>query len=255
MLKAYFKYRRNRVNAHGIHSPFVFFFYNEIIKRYKEGVNSEIEKLRKNLEKNKGNLTVLDLGAGSVKQESQNRKISEVTKVAAIPKKYGALLARVLEVYDLKTVLELGTSLGVGTGYLATATEDIQVTTIEGCPQTAAQAQLNFDQLKLNNIDLINQEFSEALAGLAAEKPIYDLIYIDGNHRYDSTLEYFKFALEHTHDASFIIFDDIYWSEEMTAAWNEIKKSEAIHVSMDLFRMGIVCKRKGQRKQDFILKF
>jgi hypothetical protein len=48
--------------------------------------------------------------------------------------------------------------------------------------------------------------------------------------------------------------DDIYWSKEMEIAWNKIKADERINVSIDLFRMGIVCKRPGQRKEDFVVK-
>jgi hypothetical protein len=40
----------------------------------------------------------------------------------------------------------------------------------------------------------------------------------------------------------------------MFAAWNNIRESEDFSVSMDLFRMGIVLKRKQQRKEHFVVR-
>ncbi len=254
MLKSYLKYIQKRVNAHGIHSPFVFEFYNEVIKKWKLGRNSKVEDLRKILLKNNKKITIHDLGAGSRRSNDAERAIFELAKNAAVPEKYGSLMARIIEFYNIKTVLELGTSLGVGTGYLAMASAEVKVDTIEGCPETAKVALGNLTaQLGLENVNLEVGEFSEVL-GKKGNK-VYDLIYIDGNHQLKPTLEYFNFAINHTHDDSFIIFDDIHWSEEMEEAWKQIQSSEKINVSMDLFRFGIVCKRGVQRKEHFIIKF
>lgn len=82
-----------------------------------------------------------------------------------------------------------------------------------------------------------------------------DLVYIDGNHGYEPTMDYFKQILSKAHNDTFIIFDDINWSEGMRRAWDEICSSKEIHVSMEFFRMGIVLKRHEQAKEHFVLKF
>ncbi|MFT4602477.1 MAG: putative O-methyltransferase YrrM [Arenicella sp.] len=251
MFKSGLKYKLNAVNAHGIHSPFVFEFYNEVLKKTSRAKQPQIEKLRKELLSDATEIEITDFGAGSRKHDSNKRTISELAKNAAVSKKYGRLLNRIVDFYKLTSVLELGTSLGIGSAYLAK--NDTIVLTLEGCPEIATRAQLNFDELQLNNIHLRVGEFETSFADI--EEREFDLIYIDGNHTEEATGAYFEKFLAHSHNDSFLIFDDIRWSEGMEKAWQTIIRSDKIHVSIELLRMGIVLKRKEQVKQHFVLKF
>ena len=115
MIKAYWKYRRSAVNEHKIHSPYVFEFYNEIIKKTNEVDDSYIRMIRSTLTIDHRDIRINDLGQGSKKSDSEKRRISELVRVQSISKKYGRLLSRIVEHYQLKNCLELGTSLGFGT--------------------------------------------------------------------------------------------------------------------------------------------
>lgn len=254
MIKAYLKYRKSRLNAYGLHSPFLFEFYNEVLKKTHLSADVTLEALRKQLKKDVRSIDVLDLGAGSKVDVGTKRRISSIVKSTSIPKKYGQLLRRITEKYELNSALELGTSLGIGTLYLAGAKNKPTVVTLEGCPNIHALAAANFKALKNTRIDARLGSFDAALKKIEPTEQ-FDLIYIDGNHTREATLNYFDFALNHTHDQSFIIFDDIHWNAAMEEAWNEICHSKSVNVSMDLFRLGIVLKRKGQRKQHFVLKY
>ena len=253
MLKAYLKYRKARVNAHGLHSPFVFEFYNEIIKKSKTEIDTNFEELRAELLKRNTTIEFTEMGAGSRKGNPLRRSVKSIAKNAATTRKFGGLLSRLCAFYKVEKVLELGTSLGIGTAYLSKHSQ--KTITLEGCEPVAQLAQENFDHLNLDHIELRLGEFTNSLNNLAAEKPVFDLIYIDGNHQLKPTLAYFEFALNHCHNDSFIILDDIYWSAEMEQAWNKIKADDRVNVTIDLFRLGIVCIRKGQRKQNFVVKF
>lgn len=255
MLRSYLKYRRKRVNAHGIHSPFVFDFYNAVIKGARRNKNREVETLRRKLLADHTTVEITDLGAGSRKNNTNKRTVSQMVRYAAIPPKYGALLARIITHYNLKKVLELGTSLGLSAAYLASAKEELAVVSLEGCPNTAKLAQKNMKALGLENVLIVTGEFTNSLNQLGRDGQMFDLIYIDGNHQLEPTLAYFNFALNHIHDDGFIIFDDIHWSLGMEMAWEHIKGSKQVNVTLDLYKLGIVCKRKTQRKEDFILKF
>ncbi len=251
MFKSGLKYKFKAVNAHGIHSPFVFEFYNEVLKKAHLSEKKEIEKLRKQLLADHSEIEITDFGAGSRIHNSNKRKISDLAKHAAISKKYGRLLSRVVEYYDLKNALELGTSLGIGTLYISSGGADI--TTLEGCPEIARNAQANIDKLGFTSVDMKVGEFESSFSQLTNKE--YDLIYIDGNHEEEATIKYFEKFLNHAHNDTFLVFDDIRWSEGMEKAWQKIIQSEKIHVSIELLRMGIVLKRKEQEKQHFILKF
>lgn len=253
MIKAYFKYRRKAVGPHKIHSPFVFEFYNEVIRKVKEVDDRAIHKLRKQLLKDNREIEITDLGVGSRTNAGNIRKISQMAKTSAVNRKYGKLLKRIAEHYQLKSCLELGTSLGLGSCYLGQGAE--YVITVEGCPNIQYEAVMNSEKLGLTNTEFINAEFSEVLDDLLVKVENLDLLYVDGNHGYEPTMRYFNKAMEHLHDNAFIIFDDINWSDEMRKAWDEICADNRIHVSMELFRMGIVLKRPHQAKEHFVLKF
>ena len=254
-IKAYLKYRLNRVDAHGIHSPFVFELYNEVILKAKWVDDAKIQTVRQSLKNDERIIEVEDFGAGSRTKNGSKRKISTIAKSAAVNRKFGKLLARLVEFYKLENAIELGTSLGIGTSYIASQPSIKKIITIEGSPQIAQIAKQNFEELKLKNINMLIGKFDDHLKNSVAEFSKIDLIYLDGNHQYQSTVDYFNFYIEHAHDNTFLIFDDIYWSEGMKKAWEEISASPKINVSIDLFRMGIVCKKSTQAKQHFVLKY
>ena len=81
------------------------------------------------------------------------------------------------------------------------------------------------------------------------------MIFIDGNHKKDATMNYFQRCLQHIDDSSVLIFDDIHWSEGMEEAWDEIKQHPGVKVTIDLFQMGLVFFREELSKEDFILRF
>jgi predicted O-methyltransferase YrrM len=168
------------------------------------------------------------------------------------------LLFRLVKRFKAKTIVDLGTSLGVTTAYLAQSAKRTQgqVITFEGCPQTAAVAQQNFAQLGLTNITTvvgnIDQTLDQQVAALSA--PI-DLAFFDANHRYEPTVRYFETCLPKIQNDTVFIFDDIHWSTEMEQAWAYIQKHPAVSVTVDLYWVGLVFFRKEQPKQDFVLQF
>jgi predicted O-methyltransferase YrrM len=176
-------------------------------------------------------------------------------RVAAKPSKYGQLLFRMVNHFQPTTVLELGTSVGITTAYLSAAHSKIKVTTIEGCPEIAAIAATNFKHLNIQNIDQQIGNFDSLLPAFLAKTEKLDFVFFDGNHRKEPTLNYFYQCLEKAHESSVFIFDDIYWSAEMTAAWEIIKNNAQVTVTLDLFSLGIVFFRKEQVKQHFLIRY
>ncbi len=63
----------------------------------------------------------------------------------------GIWLALLANQSDTKTILELGTHFGLSTSYMASLNKNVQIYTIEGCPETAALAAVIFIQLNLYN--------------------------------------------------------------------------------------------------------
>lgn len=258
MIAAYIKYLLRSGNEHSIHSPFLFELYNQVIAAGKDDHPDyeAIRALRKELLRSDEQIEILDLGAGSRINKSNLRKIRTIAKNAEKPAKFGRLFHRLVRRFQPATIVELGTSLGLTTLYLSKAKPDARLITFEGCPQTAGKAQGHFDRLGAENVEIVLGNIDETLPQrLRSLQERIDLAYFDANHRYEPTVRYFEQCLPHIQNGSLFIFDDIYWSEEMTRAWEYIKAHPQVTVTVDLFWIGLVFFRSEQVKEDFILRF
>ena len=260
---AYFKYLMLAKSKHGVHSPFVFDLLTRVINQDGEYYAYEkLERQRQILLNNLSEIEVTDFGAGRSGLQittsvikNKCRRISDIARHSLQPGRYAKLLFRLVNEFQPKQVLELGTSLGLTTLYQSLPVPHAQFITLEGCPNIAALAQEHFNKFDQKNIKIIVGNFDETLANALKEMPQIDYVFFDGNHRYEPTMRYFNQCMEHIHEGTVFIFDDIHWSQKMEQAWNEIKQDSRITITIDLFKIGIVFFRKGQVKQDFILRY
>ncbi|ARK12020.1 class I SAM-dependent methyltransferase [Fibrella sp. ES10-3-2-2] len=259
MIAAYLRYLWQAGNLHGLHSPFVYALYRDIIRHRHPAPSGTlpIEVLRSDLLKSSDSLTVTDLGAGSRRTTGAQRSVASITRNAQKPARYAWLLHRLIGHFQARYVLELGTSLGLTTAYLANAVAQTQgqLYSFEGCPNTAARARTHLDQLGYSQVKLIVGNLDETLAQTVSELLRIDLAFFDANHRYEPTVQYFMTCLPRVHNDTVFIFDDIHWSEDMERAWAAIKAHPAVQVTVDLFGVGLVFFRREQPKQHFILRF
>ena len=259
LAKKYIKYYITASNGkgHGVHSPFVFDFIKFVLNDKNEyGCYNKIEMLRKQLLKDKTVIDVEDFGAGSTVIKTKKRVVKDIASSSLKPKKYSRLLCRMLQYYNTKNVLELGTSLGITTAYLASAKNIPVITTMEGSVNIANIAQQNFALLRLQNIDIVEGNFEETLPKFLATHKNIDFAFLDGNHKKTPTLQYFEQILFSTNEQSIIVFDDIHWSKEMEEAWKIIKQHNAVTLTIDLFFIGIVFLRKDFKvKQHFVIRY
>lgn len=243
--------------GHGIHSPFVFHFITSILKDQKYFPEYGIvEKLRKELLKDKTGLMIEDYGAGSALSNTKERSVASIAQNAVKAKKYSQLLFRIIKEYQPATVLELGTSLGITTSYLSLANPKAEIITMEGAASVAGTARNNFKRVGLNNISVVEGDFDKTLSSVISKLSSIDFVFVDGNHRQEPTERYFQQILHRTHNDSILIFDDIHWSKEMEAAWQTIKAHSAVRCTIDLFFIGVVFFRKAFfEKQHFTIRY
>jgi len=253
-IKTYIKFLLKSSNRHGIHSPFVYelidaCFYDTSQKKWYKKLDKYIIILLKN----KTVLKVQDFGAGSKKLQQKQRKISDIAKRAGISKKRAQLLGRIVNYFESENILEIGTSLGIATASMSLAHSNANIITLEGCKNTAEVTKNTFKTFNLNKIDIIIGNFKDTLPEVL-QKNTFDFIYFDGNHQKEPTIDYFEQCLNHCHNDSIFIFDDIYWSIGMKEAWNNIKEHPKVTVSIDMYYWGIIFFRKEQPKQHFTIR-
>lgn len=247
----------NAKSAHGIHSPFVYKFVTELLESSNEDYYQfrELDKIRNELLNNDSVIEIKDFGAGSKIFKDNKRRILDIAKHGISKKKFSELYFKLVNFTNAQFIVELGTSLGLNTLYLAKANSKAVVYSIEGCPELAKFAG-NLFKREEAKVFLINDTFEKALPLLFKEIPRIDLLYIDGNHNYRSTLDYFNISLDKKHNNSVFIFDDINWNDEMRKAWEEIRSHKDVTLSIDLYYAGIVFFRKEQKeKEHFVLKY
>jgi len=253
----FLKYYARSGNAHSIHSPFVFKFYTEVIRgKAEKKMFADIEQLRHSLLNDKTELSIVDFGAGSKTGKSLNVKtISDVVSGSAMKPSWCRLLARLARSSNPHNILELGTSAGFSTMYMAGQCPEAKIISIEGDAGVFELACSNFNKLGLNNITAVHSTFDDALPDVLNKTSSVDIVVFDGNHRLEPTLKYFEMCKPYATPSSIFVFDDIYWSEEMEEAWNIISKHPDVSISIDLFRFGLIFFRKGIVKQHFSLRY
>jgi predicted O-methyltransferase YrrM len=248
----YIKYFINSKGRHGIHSPFVYDLLDKCLKiKIPADFTSKLNQLQKSLSSNNSLIQIEDAGAGS-KKLSNERSVKSIYKTASCKGVYAKLLFQLSNHYEPKNILELGTSLGIGTIHLSSGNPKATITTIDACKNTLEIAESNFAKLNLKNIEVVHAKFDDFLTKENQTK--YDLVYIDGHHDGKALKKYLKLLSNFTDENTIFLLDDIRWSQDMYESWKEIISLEEFHLTMDLFRMGIIIRRPQQVKEHFVIK-
>lgn len=252
-IKTYFNYWMEAVDRHSLHSPFYFDLHEKVVRGSDTCDSVRIEQLRQKLLTNPTPLLVDDPGSGSVLKHRE-RKISDIARTSITPAKYSLLYARLIRHHNCRNVVELGTSLGINTLYLACEPKT-KITTFEGSRAIAAAARSTFEFAGAGNISLVEGNIDSTLPGWLEEHEKIDLGFIDANHRYEPTMRYFHLIRQKTHLKSVIILDDIHYTPEMEKAWNQIKNDPLVYGTVDLYRSGLVFFDPSLNKQHVVLQF
>lgn len=275
---SFVKYWLHAVDAHSLHSPFFYEFYTKVVlpqstgnargrNSQEQSVGSDssrlasnderpfdrIEAIRASLLDNHQTLNINDLGAGSKHHRGPERSIADIARHSLSSEKYSKLYHRAITHFGARHVLELGTSLGINTMYLAVQ-PDVQVTTMEGSEEIAALASSLFVRQQINNITVVKGNIDEQLAHVVKRMPQIDFAFVDANHRYDPTCAYFETLLSRTHNQTIIVLDDIHESPGMNAAWRKVIRHPRVTGTADLFRCGFIFFDPSLNSQHFVLQ-
>jgi predicted O-methyltransferase YrrM len=201
----------------------------------------KIEKSRYTLLKSKININLKGYGNGSFYyRNDDNIMLSKVVKHSSITPKYGRFLYNIVRNYNPSTIIELGTSTGISTQYLAFACIYGSVISVEGEKILANIANETIKKNGLKNVEIINKTFKEALPELMSSSNYPLLIFIDGDHNYEATKNYFRIIENMAKDKILIIIDDIYYNKGIEKAWEEIILSDSVIMYRIFFKMGII---------------
>ena len=268
----------------GVHSPYLF----EWVRMVMMDKNSfyiwgEIERCREKMLRDERELEFVDYGSAIKSRSLENgseavcrleyrdtRRVRDIARRSLAKRKYAQMLSRLVNwlgashrlengsgtAYSLEfrglTIVELGTSLGVTTAYMAAMDSRNRVVTFEGCEAVANIAKENWKALNINNIECIVGEID--VEELVRDIEHLDVAFIDANHTYVSTCEYFDVLAGKVREKSVIVVDDIHYSEEMEKAWKAICADERVTSTIDLYQMGLVFFDKHYWKRHYTMR-
>jgi len=233
---------------HGTHSPFVYALIDECIYRSAPRASSELQKHFGALKMDDELLEGYDYG----QNKQTKRSVAYYAKRSMSQEVQTQLLYRLVDRFRPQKVLELGSNLGKSLCYMASANTDGKCTGVEGNQALSDHANRSIELLGLKNAAVVSSNFESFLENT---QETFDLVFIDGNHHYDPTVEYFDKLKPMMAEQGIMIFHDIYHSSEMKRAWAHIKKDRSVSVSVDLFFMGLVFLGRPQSKEDFAIRF
>lgn len=252
-VKTYLNYWLDSVNEHSLHSPFLYDLYTKVINVDPEP-DLQIEKLRLDLLKTHREINAEDVGAKSKHFAGSTRKISEIAETSLSTIRFSTLYHRLAEYAEAKTIVELGTSFGLNTLYLAKK-NNAKVYTFEGSSSIAEVAEDTFRFSGAKNIEIIKGNISSTLYATLSRLPKVDFAFIDANHQYEPTKKYFEELLMKVHHKSVMVIDDIHGSPGMSKAWKEICNHNLVNTTLDLYRCGILFFDPSLTKQHVVLQF
>ena len=229
----------------GIHSPYLFYLVRFVLRdRNAFYCFVDIERRRSLLATCQDVLDVVDYGSrGSKEGAHELRRVCDIANGQLESPRVGQILFRLVHFMGQQEkrpleILELGTSLGITTAYLASVDSRNSVMTLEGSEAVLTLAQGVWRALKLENIAWQQGNIDNTLFKCARER--LDIAYVDANHTYEATMRYVQYLLPRLTERGVVIIDDIHYSEEMERAWQELKQDKQVTTSMDLYHIGML---------------
>lgn len=271
----------------GVHSPYLFEWVRMVMMdKNAYYIWGEIERCREKMLRDERELEFVDYGSAIKSRSLENgseaayslefrdvRRVCDIARRSLAKRKYAQMLSRLVNwlgsplltspsrggigdetLEDRKglTIVELGTSLGVTTAYMAAMDSRNRVVTFEGCEAVANIAKENWKALNINNIECRVGEMDAEQ--LTRDIEHLDMAFIDANHTYVSTCEYFDVLAGKVREKSVIVVDDIHYSEKMEKAWKAICADERVTSTIDLYQMGLVFFDKHYWKRHYTMR-
>lgn len=218
-----------------------------------KGWIERVEVERKRLLGNNELLNDGSFGEGGLydKNTSVNRACSRGCKPRKLLMLY--LLTRAIKP---QTVIELGTNVGISSAYIGMAlkvnAQNGTITTLEASPYRLRLAKEVHRNLGIDNVSYVEGLFQDTLSESLAELGAIDLAFIDGDHKYQSTLDYFEEIFRFSTPDTVFVFDDIRWSDGMKRAWSQIQSDDRLGLKVDLFKIGICVRGQQEISQRIV---
>ena len=208
-----------------------------------------LDEYRVELSNNENKINFKEIG------NNKTSSVAEISLKAASSKKWTCFFYELSKIKNINNILEIGTNLGVSGQYFLKGLDEKKKSnfiTIEGVKKLCDIATERFNRIdNKKRFKVIHGLYDEKLLEFKKSNIKFDLVFIDGNHRFDATIKYFELLKKQFAQNAIVVFDDIHWSSEMTNAWRRIMKDDSVYLSIDFFKLGIIIFNSKQKSNCF----
>ena len=225
-----------------VHSPYLHEFIRQVYRdrRYYHAF-AVIRNIRKAWSKSSDRVNLLELGAPSRTTRAASRTAASLVAANAIAEREGRLLFRLVLWLQPERIVEFGTNAGISTLYLHLADTRTPLFTVEGNPEVAALARASFERAGVSaRLRADVSTFRDWLRHPPFTGRGRTLFFLDGDHRREPTVAYVRALLPTVTTDSVFVIADIHWSEDMEAAWEELKGLAEVRASVDTYHFGLL---------------
>lgn len=245
----YLRYLIRAQTAHGLHSPFLFDLYQQVIQKREPQLEAQLQTVREHLLNSQEVIRYTNPKTGL----AQTDTVRKLAKNVASSHQFSYFLVKLINHLGYQSVLETGTSVGINATYLA-ASNAQEVWTMEGSPEIAAVAHDTLNKHQSTKIHLKVGTVMDSFASLLMEAQP-DLIFLDADHRSETIEFYLNTIEEHRPAVGCIVIHDIYWSADMKSAWKKILSTRPYPLTVDLFQAGLIFPHYPMSRQHFTIRF
>jgi predicted O-methyltransferase YrrM len=171
-----------------------------------------------------------------------------VARWASIPPVWGRLLTRLVRELAPRSLLELGTGLGLSGAYQGAALElngDGRLVTLD-VHEAGRIAERGFGELGLaGRIEHVPGYIDETLPGVLDRHGPVDFAFLDAEHTEAATVRHFDLVLPHLTAGAVVVLDDTNQTEEMRRAWRTVIANPRVTLAVPLRRVGVVAVAGG----------
>lgn len=211
-----------------------------------------IEQLRAELERSGETVEVVDYGAGAPDADRSQREmdrglvtsrtVGEVCRSSSEAPLWGRFLFVLVRELRPRACLEMGTCVGVSAAYHAAALRlngAGYLVTLEGAGSLAGIARQTLARLGLESVSEVREgRFADTLPGaIEAHRP-FGLVFVDGHHDEQATLDYCAAVSPALGPDGVVVFDDIDWSPGMARAWSTLSSAPDVRLAVDMGPVG-----------------
>lgn len=257
-LNAFLRFWLRARTVYQTHSPLAFEWAQAVLEDERHYYAFEdIEVLRQRMRASPLILDVEDYGHVGEQGRPERRRVPlrQLAERSSSSALQGRWLFRAAQQLRPQRVLELGAGVGVGTAYLAAGMgPQARMISLEGCATCAQVAEAHLDMLHLSErVSIRSGPFTQTLTQALQDSGVLDLVFFDGHHRGEATLAYFEQCLPFAHDKTVFVLDDVYWSPDMTEAWQRIQTHPRVTLSIDCFELVFVFFDSALREKQHLL--